>query len=152
MSTIEWVAMDPYPRTAASDTRLHPFWSALAEGRFTTTQCDDCNQAAWPPRVVCPNCLSDSLSFIELPRTGTVVGTVLQPVGLPSGFEAPALFALVDVGPVRVFTRIVEGDLEAVQVGDEVEATTIELPPAPGAKEPVPRHLPAFRPMQAAQP
>lgn len=150
---ISWAAMDPYPRVSAADTRLHAFWAALAEDRLTTTRCTDCGEMAWPPRVVCPACLSEALEWTDLPATGRVAGTTLQPVGLPPGFDAPALFALVDVGPVRCFTRILADTAEAaaaVQVGDEVALTTIEVPPAPGDKEARPRLLPAFRPVEVS--
>lgn len=146
----QWVAMDPYPRTRESDTLMHEFWVALDEGRLVTTRCCSCGHTAWPPRIVCPGCLSDSLAWAELPTSGTVAGCTSQGGGLPPGFTAPAIFALVDVGSVRIFTRIVDADPEAVDIGDTVTLTTIEVPPAPGDPDSRARHLPAFRPASAA--
>ncbi len=150
MDDVRWVAMDPYPRTTAADTRIHEFWSAVADGRLLTSRCRDCGESSWPPRVVCPGCLSEDLEWADLPRQGVVAGFTVQEVGLPPGFAAPAVFALVDVGPVRVFTLLVDTDPAAVAVGGDVEFVPLRVPPAPAAEGQEARWLPAFRVPQGA--
>lgn len=151
MSDIQWVAMDPYPRTTEADTRIHPFWTAIGEGRLTTTRCGECGTVAWPPRVVCPACLASELVWTDLPHDGRVAGLTLQEKGLPPGFEGPIVFALVDVGPVRMFTRLIGADPAAIEIGDEVTFEPLTVPPAPGTAEPGERRLPAFRSAQDSE-
>lgn len=137
---------DPFPQTSPDRTRLHPFYERLAGGELVTTVCEDCGHVPWPPRVVCPRCLSARLRWEALPRTGTVHGFTIQEGGMPPGFDRPLVFAVVDLGPVRVFTRLVSVQPEAVAIGMPVELVPLPVPSRPG--EP-PRHLPAFRPAAA---
>lgn len=147
MEATYWAATDPYPREHEKETRIHPFYAALGEGRLTTSRCRDCGDWSWPPRVVCPSCYSEELDWGELPRVGRVTGFTIQEVGLPPGFEGPAVFVLVDVGPVRIFSRLTESDPESVEIGAAVEFVPVEIAAPPGQDV---RRLPAFRVVASA--
>ncbi len=140
---IEWHATDPFPAEDSANTRLHPFFDHLREGRLTTTRCTACGWRPWPPRVLCPACWSDQLEWVDLPQTGRIHGFTVQETGVPPGFEKPLIFGVVDVDGVRVFARLVDCSPDALQVGDPVAFTVITVPPAPGTAES--RVMHAFR-------
>jgi hypothetical protein len=99
--------------------------------------------------VVCPACLGDDLEWVDLPTQGTVAGYVVQGSGLPPGFGDWAIFALVDVGPVRLLSRLVGCQPSRVHVGMPVALAPWEVPGAPGQPH---RLLPAFTPASRTWP
>ena len=48
------------------------FWEAAREGRLTIQKCTDCGQHVFYPRLICPHCHSDSLTWVEASGRGTV--------------------------------------------------------------------------------
>lgn len=137
-------ATDPYPRQDAGSTRIHAFYGHLRAGRLTTTRCRACGYLPWPPRVLCPECRSEDLEWVDLPRQGTVHGFTVQEAAMPPGFDQPAIFAIVDVGGRLIFSRLIGAPPAAVAVGMPVEFTTIPVPAPPDGEE---RILHAFRPV-----
>lgn len=128
-------AVDPFPLQGGEHTRVARFYEALQEGRLLTTSCSDCDRRHWPPRVVCPVCLSDRLDWVELPKQGTLHVFTVQETGVPPGFPRPSIFAVVRVGELHIFTRLVDTPTaglkrgaavrlapEAVQAGPDGEA------------------------------
>ncbi len=67
------VTMDMWPLQVKEFNRVYKFYENLKEGRFTTTKCKDCGHVAYPPRVICPECYSENLEWIDLPKEGTVI-------------------------------------------------------------------------------
>ena len=134
-------ATDPFPLESAEQNALHEFYRYLAEGRLVTTACTGCGRLSWPPRAFCPDCVSDRFEWTDLPREGTVEGYTIQETGLPQGFPAPRVFAIVRVGAVRIFAPIVGAESSAVAVGARVS-----LSPARVADDVKgqPRYLVAF--------
>ena len=65
-------SMDLYPQEAKEFNRIYPFYEFLKQGRFTTTRCKDCGHQPFPPRVLCPKCLSENLEWVDLPTRGKV--------------------------------------------------------------------------------
>jgi hypothetical protein len=53
--------LDFFPLEREDQTRIHPFFKHLAEGRLTTTHCRRCGKLLWQPRVVCPHCNGDEM-------------------------------------------------------------------------------------------
>lgn len=133
---------DPYPLQMPEWNALAPFYAALAEGRLTTTQCVKCEVVHFPPRIgFCPACASgEDARWIELPSEGRVVGFSIQEAGVPLGFQPPLIFAVVEVGPVRLFTTLI-GEPSSVEIG-----STVRLQPSRIADNPdgSPRYLPTF--------
>ena len=102
-------ATDPFPLESAEHTKLHEFYTRLSAGRLATTKCAGCGRTAWPPRGFCPECTSDEFEWIDLPTEGTIHGFTVQETGLPAGFDAPRVFAIVTVAAHRIFTNIPAG-------------------------------------------
>jgi len=136
-------ATDPFPLESADHNKLHEFYARLASGRLSTTKCVACGTTAWPPRGFCGDCASDRFEWVDLPEDGVVHAFTVQETGLPVGFDAPRVFAIVKVGGHRLFTILRDADPASVKVG-----LRVRLAPLRVADEPTgaPRWLPAFRP------
>lgn len=135
-------ATDPYPLQAAASTRLAPFYRSLARGKLTTTVCSQCERRHWPPRVVCPRCLSDQLDWVELPPVGRIHAFTTQDTGVPPGFPRPLVLAVVMIGELRIFTRLVGADPATVRRGRTVRLAPCQVAVDPQTGEK--RYLPSF--------
>jgi uncharacterized protein len=134
-------AVDPFPLQGNKSTRLAPFYTALRQGKLTTTFCARCDRCHWPPRIVCPACLSGNLEWVELPRCGRIHAFTIQETGVPPGFPRPLIFAVVDINGLRIFTRLVDTDPAFVRRGLQVELHPSLVTPDPQGEE---RYLPTF--------
>jgi len=134
-------AIDPFPLQGSQNTRLAPFYEALRSQKLLTTFCPQCALCHWPPRVVCPECLSDQLDWIELSSRGTIHAYTIQDTGVPPGFPRPLIFAVVCVEGLRIFTRLVETEPNQVERG-----RTVRLLPSAVGQDPegIERYVPTF--------
>lgn len=124
--------MDIYPQEAKEFNRIYPFYDFLKQGRFTTTKCKDCGREAFPPRVVCPNCFSENLEWVDLPTRGTVKIVMEEEVGVPLGFETPLIHALIDLGGrLTPFCHIMNCKVGQLKEGDEVQLYVFPVDPVP---------------------
>jgi uncharacterized OB-fold protein len=108
----------------APDTNpeTEPFWSATAEGRLLLAVCDDCGTVIWYPRLFCPACASQSVSWTEASGDGTVFTfTVVHRSMGRFHDSAPYVVAYVELaeGP-RVMTNIIDCEPDAVYIGQPV--------------------------------
>lgn len=119
----------------ATEDPLH--WPIVTEylervdaGRLVVPACGDCGETHFPPRVVCPYCLSADVTLRDSDGTGTVYAYSVVHVDYhPTwGSETPYVNALVDLddGPV-VFGNIVDCDPDEVAVGAAVTVTFQEV-------------------------
>lgn len=136
-------ALDPFPLESAEYTRLHEFYTHLAEGRLMTTRCSACGVTAWPPRGFCGECVSDAYSWVELPREGTIHAFTVQETGLPAGFDGPRVFAIVRLAGLRVFAVVRGADPAAIRLGQRVRLAPLRVADDPKGQS---RWLPAFTP------
>ena len=126
--------MDMWPIEAKEFNKVWPFYENLKQGRFTTTKCKGCGFVAYPPRVICPECYSENLEYVDLPTRGKVTVFSEEVKGVPIGFQSPLIHAVIDLGadPVRRFlTRIVNCPAGALKQGDEVQLTIFQIPSIP---------------------
>jgi uncharacterized OB-fold protein len=101
-----------------------PFWEATAEGRLILPRCDDCGLAFWWPRVLCPSCHSQNLSWLEATGRGTVYSFTVTARGADeyAGIgEYVLAFVELAEGP-KMLTNLVDCDPAALEIGQEVEA------------------------------
>lgn len=129
--------MDMWPVEAKEFNRVWPFYENLKQGRFTTTKCKDCGHVAYPPRVLCPKCYSENLEYIDLPKKGKVIVCSAEERGVPLGFQAPLVHAVIDLGvdPFRKFlSRVINCPAGALKPGDEVQFVVFEIPAIPVEK------------------
>lgn len=143
MTDTYWTVLDPIPQQYEDQNRLAPFYENLREDRFVTTCCRACGAVHWPPRSVCPECMSDDLSWEDMPARGTIYRYTVQVAGVPAGFQPPLVYALVDFdNGIRLFTAIVDCAPEDVAAGSEVEVVVQEVAPDQDGRR---RVLPYFR-------
>ena len=136
-------AIDPFPLESAEDTKLHEFYARLGQGRLSTTRCTRCGRTEWPPRGFCPECAGDGFEWVDLPSEGTVHAFTVQDTGLPAGFTGPRVFAIVKLGPHRLFSVLLDVDPGRVTLGQRVRLTPMAVAPDGRGN---PRWLPAFTP------
>ena len=134
-------ATDPFPLESADDTGLHEFYTRLSERRLVTTSCGRCGRVAWPPRRFCPECVCDEFRWVELPHEGVVHGFTIQEAGLPEGFAASRVFAIVKVDAARIFAPIIGPHAATVHIGARVRLSPVRV--ADDAKG-RPRYVVAF--------
>lgn len=129
------VTMDMWPVEDKQFNRIYPFYDHLREGKFTTTKCKNCGYVAWPPRVLCPECYSEDLEWIELPKQGKVLTFSEEVRGVPLGFDSPLIHAWIDLGqesPIKRFlSRIINCPAGKLKEGDEVQLVVFQIPAHP---------------------
>jgi uncharacterized protein len=103
---------------------------ALVGGR-----CDGCATVNFPRAGSCPRCGGRAVSAASLARSGSVWTVTVQrfepklPFRAPSKFE-PFAVAYVDLGDVRVESRLAGKAPDAWRIGDAVRLVTGPLDPA----------------------
>jgi uncharacterized OB-fold protein len=127
--------LDMWPIEAKEFNRIYKFYENLREGKFTTTKCKKCGRVAYPPRVICPECYSDELEWIELPKKGKVTVVVEKWGGVPICYEPPLIDAWIDLGkdsPVKhILSRMLNCPPETLKEGDEVQLVVFDVPAHP---------------------
>ena len=121
--------LDFYEYQTPADTRIHEFYDRLREGELSTTECEDCGALHFPPRVVCPECMGEDLSYVALPGRGELFAFSEVRAGAPLGMEGevPFVIAIVDLGDVRLSARVDGARSEELAIGDPVELKVVEV-------------------------
>lgn len=143
--------MDLYPLEAKEFNRIFQFYENLKQKRLTTTKCKKCGAAPFPPRVVCPECNSADLEWVDLPTKGKVLQFSEELVGVPLGWQPPLIHAIIDLGKMKVLSRIANCEAGKLKEGDEVQLVVYDVPPmildVKGGIREVPRVFFAFEPV-----
>jgi len=112
-----------------------PFWDAAAEGRLLIKKCVTCGQVHFYPRAICPFCGSDKTEWVTASGLATVYSySVMRRVPIPYALA----YVTLEEG-VTMMTNIVDGDLDAIRIGQRV---TVAFKPSEGGPP-----VPMFRPM-----
>jgi uncharacterized protein len=123
-----------------------PFWDAADSGRLVLPRCDACDTVIWYPRLFCPHCHGNEITWIEASGRGTVYSYTVVRKSMGEWKDVvPYVLAYVelDEGP-RVLTNVVGCDPDAVEVGQPVEVTFDRSSEGRG--------VPRFRPTAARSP
>jgi uncharacterized OB-fold protein len=122
--------LDFYPLQDEKNTRISEFFKSLREGHLTTTKCKKCGKLLWPPRIVCPECLSEDLEWVDLGAEGKLYAFTEVRLGAPLGFveDAPFCVGIVEIGGLLISTRIDDAKYEDLKIGDNVRLKIVELP------------------------
>lgn len=124
--------LDFFPLEGSDHTRLATFFERLRAGSLCTTRCTQCGAVHWPPRVACPECHSETLEWIALPKTGHLYAFSAVLVGAPVGMEKDVPFAVglvdLDGSSLRLFGRIEGKPWTELHVGDPVGVEPFETP------------------------
>jgi len=121
--------LDFYPLQDEKSTRISQFFKNLKEGRLTTTKCKKCEKLLWPPRIICSECLSDELEWVDLGTVGELYGFTEVRLGAPLGFveDVPFCVGLVKISGLLISTRIDDAKYEDLKIGDKVRLKIVEL-------------------------
>jgi acetyl-CoA acetyltransferase/uncharacterized OB-fold protein len=138
-----------------------PFWDALKQHRFELPWCEACGKAHFYPRMICPHCGSDRITWRAASGRGTVHTFVINEKPA-RGFDdsAPYVIAVIELeeGPRMLSNLVMEQrpTPENVGIGMPVELLyddvtgEITLPrfrpagPIPKHEPPAPRTAPAL--------
>ena len=129
----------PLPQPTAYS---RPYWERCNNGQLAAPQCDECGNLFFPPRAVCPECLSPDVTYRDSCGRGVVYSyTVIERAPGPE-FETPYAVAVVEVAEGwHIGTNIIRCDPHDVYIGMEVEVEFRQM------SEQI--TLPYFRPVTA---
>ncbi|WP_254280475.1 Zn-ribbon domain-containing OB-fold protein [Haloarcula marina] len=121
--------MDFYDLQDADHTRIHEFYDRLRDGSLSTTECRDCGERHFPPRVVCPECTSDNLEYVSLPHDGTLFAFSAVRGSGPVGMDTPFVTGVVDLDGVdiQLSARIDDVDYDDLSIGDPVTLQVVDI-------------------------
>ena len=121
--------LDFYPLQDEESTRISKFFQNLKEGRLTTTKCKTCGKLSWPPRIVCPDCLSETLEWVNLGAEGELYAFTEMRLGAPLGFleDVPFCIGIVKIGGLLLSARIDNVKYDDLRIGDKVKLKIIKL-------------------------
>jgi len=98
---------------------------ALDDGRFLIQRCSGCDRAVFYPRMICPHCGADQLSFAAPDGRGTVYSTTVVRRKPEAGGDYNV--ALIDLQEgVRLMSRVDGVAPDAVRIGMAVRAQVIQ--------------------------
>lgn len=119
----------PIPAPAVSpETRA--FWDAAAAGRLLIKRCRSCGEPHWYPRALCPFCFSADTEWVEASGRGTIYSwSVMRRAPVPYAIA----YVTLEEG-VTMLTNLADCDLDAIRIGQAVEALFVPSdggPPVP---------------------
>ncbi|UCH89554.1 MAG: OB-fold domain-containing protein [Thermoplasmata archaeon] len=122
--------LDFYPQESEEQTQIHKFFTNLKSGKLTTTKCTKCGTVLWQPRIVCRECLSDELEWIDLPTTGKLYAFTQVNAGAAITLEKDVPFCigvveLDDVG-IKILSRIDNAKYEDLDFDMPVKMKVVE--------------------------
>ena len=108
----------------------HAFWEGAAAGTLLLKKCAACGQAHFYPRAMCPFCFSETTEWVPASGRGTIYSySVMRRVPAPYAIA----YVTLDEG-VTMMTNIVDCDLDAIRIGQQVRVVfkpTEDGPPVP---------------------
>jgi uncharacterized OB-fold protein len=113
------------------DGDTKPYWDAAKEHRLVIQRCQDCGEAIFYPRSVCPHCMSDRIAWIDASGRGTIYSYVVVHRA-PAAFAdlAPYVVALIDLEEgVRLMSNVVGAAASDVKIGAPVEVVFDDVTP-----------------------
>ena len=121
--------LDFYPLEDEKSTQISQFFKNLRENRLTTTKCKECGKLLWPPRIVCSDCLSDKLEWVDLGTESELYAFTEMKAGAPLGFvqDVPFCIGMVKIGGLLISARIDNAKYEDLKIGEKLKLKIVEL-------------------------
>ena len=103
-----------------------PYWDGLNEGKLMLPKCGDCGKVFFFPRILCPECHSRNVGWIQASGKGTLYSFEIAHRALNPAFkvEPPFILAMVELaeGPRMLSNLInIEPDPNVVKCDMPVE-------------------------------
>jgi hypothetical protein len=111
----------PLPRV---DEETRGYWEACARHELYVQRCRQCRAWRFPPRAVCPSCLSSAVDWVRAGGRGTIYSFTVTHQNQAPGFRErlPYVLAVVELEEgVRMMTNVVGCAPETVRIGMPVE-------------------------------
>jgi len=116
-------ALEQFGSVASAEfhRRLHQDRSLCA------TECGDCGERAFPPRMHCPACMSDAIDWVEITASSgaTLYAFTTQSRGLR--FTAPEVIGVVDVPNVGMFISPIAGTMHDLEIGQALAPEIVDI-------------------------
>ncbi len=115
----------PYLKPLPSiDSDSKTYWDGCKKHELLVPWCKHCKQNFFPPRPLCPDCLSPDLEWRKASGKGTVYSLSVVHQNRSSGFreEGPYVLAYVTLAEgVQMLSNVVHKDPYEVKIGMAVE-------------------------------
>ena len=100
------------------DAATKRFYDHLRKRELKSTRCDACGDIAFPPRDFCPSCHHRAVSWVDLPREGTIYAFTHQDRAMR--FMPPDVIGLVELDGVGHILTHITGDIASLSIGQRV--------------------------------
>ncbi|WP_227937908.1 Zn-ribbon domain-containing OB-fold protein [Alkalihalobacillus deserti] len=99
------------------DTDSRTFWEGVQNHKLMLQNCDDCHEYIFYPRMICPHCFSDNLTWKETSGKGKIQSyTVVHKAPPEFRDEVPYVIGIIDLEEgVRMLSRII-GDRDKISI------------------------------------
>ncbi len=110
--------MNPKPLI---DDDSRPFWEGVKNHKLMIQWCKDCKKYIFYPRIICPHCYSEDVSWVEASGQGRIHSyTVVHRTIPPFNEQTPFVVGIIElIEGVRMISRIV-GDRAKVVIDKPV--------------------------------
>lgn len=97
------------------------FWEELKNHKFMLQHCNDCQKFIFYPRIICPHCYSENISWKETNGQGKIESyTVVHRAMPPFKDEVPYVVGIIQLNEgVKMMSRIINKS-EEVAIGKNV--------------------------------
>jgi hypothetical protein len=119
----------PLPRV---DEESRGYWEALVRHELYFQRCRACGTKRFPPRAVCPACLSSATEWVRASGKGTVYSFTVTHQNQAPGFREtlPYVLAVVELAEgLRMMTNVVGCAPDVVRIGMPVEVEYEDVTP-----------------------
>jgi uncharacterized OB-fold protein len=107
-----------------------PFWTSGERGELMIAHCDACDHAIHPPELICPKCLSRSVTPRAAAGTGVIHSfTINHQAWLPN-LPVPYALAVVDLDGepgVRLTAQLLDVEPDSVAIGQRVRVSFVHV-------------------------
>ena len=105
-----------------------PFWEGVKNQQLLLQKCKGCGKILFPPRPMCPACLSTEEEWTPASGKGKIYSHVTYRKSPHRAFKAPYAVVLVELeeGP-RLISNTVDIEPEDIEIGMPVEVTFEEI-------------------------
>ncbi len=124
---------------------LRPFFEASKNGQLVVQKCDGCGALRFPPRRLCPNCLSRESSWTAVSGEGEVYSFIIMHRVYHPAFANQVPYAVATIKlkeGARMLSNVIGIDPHAIKCGMPVKVSFEKL-----SDEVT---LPMFRPVAGA--
>jgi uncharacterized OB-fold protein len=117
------VVAKPIP---APEPSSEGFWEAARRHRLEVQRCTKCGHYLYPPDVVCPRCLTETMEYVPTSGQATLYSyaVIAQPFHAGFASSVPYALALVELDEqpgLRLVSTIVDTELSALYIGMRLE-------------------------------